>query len=256
MQRFGVSSVLLIVKHQTMKTKLWVACCVGLFISKGLFAQITSVDSASKAGTKAKFCELGMQLYSLGLTPADQYTNYNSSVFENTFFSGLYFKWFKGSDVLRASFNYSQKAILSGNPYSSYWHQSTNNGVLRAGSLTIGYQRLLGRKKLAPYFFVDLHYGYSKQNGRFDYYYMYPMYNELTVPWQNQGQEYLIERSQLGICKGLGLRWNVANRLVLNLETYFEYYYYLQQDIKNSTYKQRGLGLTFNPVQFSVGFKF
>lgn len=255
MQRFGLSAVLSIIKHQIMKTKLLMVCCAGLFLSQELHAQATASDSILKSGTKTAFCELGMQLYTLGLTPVDQYTNSNSTVFENTLFSGLYFKWFKGRDVLRASFSYIQKAVLSDNPYTSLGYLSQNNGVLRAGSLTIGYQRLLGSKKLAPYFFVDLHYGYSKQNGRFDYY-MYPMYNELTVPWQDNGREYLVERSQFGLCKGLGLRWNVASRLVLNLETYLEYYYYIQQDIKNSTYKQRGLGLNFNPVQLSVGFKF
>lgn len=255
MQRFGLSAVLSIIKHQIMKTKLLMVCCAGLFLSQGLHAQATASDSILKSGTKTAFCELGMQLYSLGLTATDHYYYYNPKLVDHTLFSGLYFKWFKGRDVLRASFSYSQKVVLSTDLYSSYWPQPHHNGIIRAGDLKIGYQRLFRSKKLAPYFFVDVHYGYSKQNGRFGNY-MYPMYNELTVPWQNNDREYLIERSQLGICKGLGLRWNVANRLVLNLETYLEYYYYLQQDIKNSTYKQRGLGLNFNPVQFSVGFKF
>lgn len=238
-----------------MKTKLVVVCCAGLFLFRGLHAQVTASDPVSKSGSEAKFCELGMQLYSLGLTTPDQYYNYNPKIVDHTFFSGLYFKWFKGRDALRASFNYTQKAAFSADLYSSYWPQSHNNGITRAGDFKIGYQRLFGSKKLAAYFFVDIHYGYSKQRGYFDGYY-YPMYSELTVPWNNYQREYLIERSQFGVCKGLGLRWNVANRLVLNLETYLEYYYYLQQDIKNSTYKQRGLGLNFNPVQFSVGFKF
>jgi hypothetical protein len=241
-----------------MKTKLiiTIACCLcGL-----LRAQTPTSEIIPK---KQRVFESGMNLYTMNFIGSDYHMQYsNQGAVDQFFFNGFYFKFFKGKNALRVLTNYFQKINEFDNTYMypyylDYAPTGRVTGTYKAGDFKIGYQRLFGSKKLSAYFFADVHYSYSQLKG--DYSGMvHPCYTSYCVPYSliRYPESYLIERSQFGLVKGLGLRWCIANRLTLNLETNFETYYFMQEDIKNSRSKQQGAGFTYNPLQFSLGFVF
>ncbi len=243
-----------------MKTKIIIASLIGLFATPQLLAQTDITAPVASDKKSPRFFETGMQLYSLDLANVDYYFQGDPKTVRNSFVNGLYFKYFSGKNVLRASLGYTERVYDYKEGvypmYSSSSYRPSNVSTFRKGEVKVGYQRLFGSKKLSAYFFAELNYSYSQQKGTsgYSYYYVDALYYDYRYNYTTS--DFLIERSQLGISKGLGLRWNVVRSLVLNLETNVQYYYYMQQDIKHSTYKQRGLGLNFSPVQFSLGFKF
>jgi hypothetical protein len=238
-----------------MKITLIITLITGFHFVGKLSAQ-ESITLPQEAQRKTRFSELGMNLYSLGLIRADQ-QYYTGEVVDQGFFNGFYYKYFKGRNALRTSFNYFQK--ITGNFYNpGYFYPLQGNGVKRSGELKAGYQYLFGNKKLSAYFFVDARYCYSTEEGvsSYDYWLMSTRIDGIAAYPGRYPYNYLVERTDIGICKGLGLRWNIADKLTLNLETQFEYYYFIQQDLKNSYGKRTGTGIAVDPIHFSVGFKF
>jgi hypothetical protein len=233
-----------------------------------LRSQTETVTETTTTPVKNKNFEIGMNMYTLGfsnryysgLFNASVYYGYSERyIFSHYFANGIYFKYFKNNNAIRASINYFQKissydrAGLIYEDYYSPYYAPYNFSSTKAGELKIGYQRILGKRKLAPYFFADLRYMYSQTEG-YNYYNYYPCATCMFAPQVTY--QYLIEQSYLGVNKGLGLRLTLSRMITFNLETSFEFFISSSQNIKNSGGRINTGGFTLNPLQFSMGLTF
>jgi hypothetical protein len=232
-----------------------------------LILNLKSQTETPVTPVKNKSFEIGMNMYTLGFSnmfysdifnrPAPWGYYYpEQHVFNHYLANGIYFKYFKGQNSFRASLNYFQKLSIYDKGGMVYqwdnFYPSYSSSTTRAGEVKIGYQRMFGKRKLAPYFFADLRYRYSRTEG-----FNYSGYYACATCFAPQrfADKYLIEQSYFGINKGLGLRLTLS-RITFNLETSFEFYFVRSQDIKNSREKINNTGFTINPLQFSTGFTF
>ena len=236
-------------------------CCMLFAIN--MSAQTPINDLSNPVSKKDQFFETGIKLYSMDLIKADNYFQNDPRNFDHYFLNGLYFKYNKGKSALRVSLNYNQKVIgnnfyrQTGDWGGNGWNY--NYGRLRAATIKAGYQRIIAGKKLAAYFFVDIYYSYSQQEeiNYFDGAYLANTTGPVNsfAPIFYYPYKTFVERSEIGIAKGLGLRWKISHKIVFNLETNFELYYFKQRE-KYSKFTQRGTNFSFNPLQFSLGFIF
>gem|GEM_PF-5162555 len=247
-----------------MMKRLLLNCSLMAIQVLNLNGQLSTTVEQIPASSKTRVMEMGMNLYTLGFT--NTYNKYSSFMysyypqnhaFDHYFMNGAYFKYVKGNNGIRVSANYFQKLayfdqtiLYSGySDYPAYGSAST-----RTGEFKVGYQRLMGKRKLAPYFFTDFRYGYSQQKG--SYYYSNHAFwctNAHIVPVEN---EYLIEQSTFGVNGGLGLRLILGPLITFNLESNVEFYFSRSQDIKNSVNKVHAKSFALIPLQFSMGLRF
>lgn len=186
--------------------------------------------------------EFGLNLYSLteiqyfkDLTPHITATH--------SYFNGIYYKHYFNKNGIRTSFDLFQK------PIHNEWHSgpyfSLTVGNLVAGEVKIGYERLFVIGKLIPFAFADLIYNYSQEKG------LSSWYGDWTWGYD---QPYLIEKSEFGSAIGLGLKYKPIKNLVISIEVNYQYKYFISQDIKNSTHKNKGSNFKFNPIRIlSIG---
>jgi hypothetical protein len=227
-----------------------------------LILNLKSQTETPVTPVKNKSFEIGMNMYTLGFSGTSGLLNNGyypeQPTFTNYLANGIYFKYFKNRNALRASINYFQKSSLydrRGFIYEDYYtlyYSPYNLSNTKTGEIKIGYQRMLGKRKLAPYFFADFRYRYSHTEG-YNYFGYYACATCFAP--QRIADKYLIEQSYFGVNKGLGLRLTLS-RITFNLETSFEFYFLRSQDIKNSREKIYSTGFTINPLQFSTGFTF
>lgn len=185
--------------------------------------------------------EFGMNLYSL----TEMNITNVKPVFlvTNSFFNGVYYKHYFGNNGIRTSFDLFQRSINEQWFAGAYY--SLTAGNLKAGELKVGYERLFRTKKLIPFAFVDLIYNYSQEKG----------YSTVYGDWTSYtDRPYLIETSEFGTAIGIGLKYRPIKNLIISLEASYHYIYSISQDIKNSTYKNKGSRFQLNPIRiFSIG---
>jgi hypothetical protein len=185
--------------------------------------------------------EFGMNLYSLTEMRISNFEPHISVT--NSFFTGVYYKHYFGKNGIRTSFDLFQKSINEGWNTGPYYGWTVGN--LKAGELKIGYERLFGTKKLIPFTFADLIYNYSQEKGYSTEYGDWTWYTD---------RPYLIETSEFGTAIGIGLKYRPIKNLVITIEASYHYIYSISQDIKNSTYKNKGSRFQLNPIRiFSIG---
>lgn len=218
-----------------------------LMCALGATWQIQAQADSSKNTLRAKKWnyEIGLNAYSLTIRGGDFHSNYTNT-YDHYAASGFSLKFFHGKSAIRTSADYFQKIIMES-------VQTMHNRSLSFKTLQFaaGYQRHFGNKRIMPYVFTDLSYGYGREQTRGNYnndpinflYYPYN-YNNITI-----------RSSTFSATPGVGLRLRLARSLILNLETAAEFFY--QKQYVTYTYDQRELtGINLKPVKCSFGFIF
>lgn len=235
-----------------MKTCQLTVLLLFCFLSNSFFTQSTALtplqDSVSPK--KKVFYEMGMNIYALTMRGGDFYTKYDV-VLDNQIFSGIYFKLFKGKNSLRTSLNYSNRNVYNSVPPFS--HSRGALGQLKSIEINLGYQRMFGKKKLAPYFYSDLEYIHFWQLGQIQpAFYPTPYYSSYSYDYYRY---YSLTGSFYCLSPGMGLRWRIGNHLVLNFETGAQFFYSKEFDFYGSRLVNN-VGINAKPLKFSLGFTY
>lgn len=114
-----------------------------------------------------------------------------------------------------------------------------------------GYQRHFGNKKLMPYVYTDLSYGFGKELTRS--FYNGPFYYLADYRYGYTSTE--IRTRTFSATPGLGLRIRLGKNLILNFETAAEFFYMKQYDAYIHT-PHTLTGINLKPFKASFGFTF
>lgn len=214
-----------------------------MFGMGSFFAQTDTTGAIAKRDKRKTTYEMGMNITSLTLRAGDFYSQYYKQL-DNQIFSGLYLKCFRRQNAMRFSIDYSQRNV--------YARKQPSGDVNRIKSLElkIGYQRMLGKRKLAAYVFADLEYNYIRRQGlwnggfypnNFDYF---------------SNGSYDFSNNFLCASPGFGLRWKVAKSIVLNAESGAQFFYVRENNADNALQKNTSLGINAKILKISIGFTF
>jgi len=224
-----------------------------MFLSGICFAQKDTTVALQNPAKAKIIYEMGINLYGLTVRAGDYYTQY-TNVLDNQIFSGLYFKLFKGKNVLRAALDYSQRSAYYGKqPFST--NSGNSRGQLKSMEIKVGYQRMLGKRRFAPYVFSDLEYNYFWQPApaQQDFYPMYSSYSYNYIYYRY----YTLSGSFFCVTPGFGLRWNIAKCVVLNFETGAQFFYSHERSSNNFEPNHfKSAGINAKPAKVSIGFTF
>lgn len=204
--------------------------------------------------------EIGMNLFSLtnvypgkcphsNVTSSDPYykTGYN-------IFPGVYYKYHSGKNVLRLSFDYTQKAYsdmesVKLDAYTSYDYSYA--GIKTNHDLKIGYQRNFATKKVVPFIFSDLVVNYDKFTAVQNYYWYRFGF---SFPSTSVSLPLYIEQYLFGVAPGGGLIIKLSKNIVLTYEFSAIFSYSRQHEIlMRSKYWTSEFDWRFNPVKM-LGF--
>lgn len=239
MQRFHHRGVLPETNIMTLRKLILLA--IQVFAGSYLSGQ----DQTPAPRPKTHFCELGFNLYRLDYASSYLYQGYYSyNSFEHNFFRGMNFKYYFGKNAIRSSADYRKEGS-----YPDATLPFSEARLSKAGSLTLGYQRLFFKGRFSPYVFTDLGYMHLEKRGS----YQYDCY--VSIP-PDFNRNYHLITSFFSVSTGLGLRYTPLKPLVLSLEGNIQYYMLREKDLNNKTSPYRTRGLLFNPLQFSLGFIF
>jgi hypothetical protein len=250
-------------KPQTLKPFMITAIFVLLVMQTEAQAEFPS--NSKKKETKF---EAGVNLYERRSSYSGTFLSgtfaYGPKFITNHLINGVYLKYYKGKNGIRASFNYFQKKVSYEYEPDFYSYHSTfwwsdypgathNAGSSRTWELRAGYQRhLLHSQILQPYILGDLRYAYAlhwgRQNGQV---YDKPLCFPPTAP-----REYLLEQNFIGMQAGLGLRLNANSWLSFTLETAVEYFLLYSKDLKDTKYRRKSRMPVFHPIRVSAGIRF
>ncbi len=181
-----------------------------MFFSFALQAQNSEPDVVPKP--KDLSYEFGFNLYSLtDLRRAPFYSedDLNKYVFDQNYFSGIYFKKHFRKNCLRASFDLYRKTINDYLKSSSNPFFFQNNGQKVSGNFRLGYEREFSTKKLVPYVSADLVYVYSESKGYTSAYGDFSSHYHL---------EYRIKQYEFAVSMGTGLKLKLSKNLQLSYE--------------------------------------
>jgi hypothetical protein len=215
-----------------------------------LLISIPAFSFAQQAETPVHKNELGLNLFSI-----TDFQRYRGVVdkpevhADFNYFSGIYYKRYYGKNVLRASFNYSQKSIQSGSGFEMpFYYYYSVAAVQKNLDISIGYERIFGTKKLQPYVFGDVVYNYMNYSGQ-------QIYTGCFGPIEVD--RFSEEVAQYGISAGAGLRYNISPNIHLSYEFAAQGFVNVFQDVYNAGPKYIDVGYKLNPVNklgFAVSF--
>lgn len=195
--------------------------------------------------TNEKTLEIGTNVYSVNLTtgfysylPTKRITHY--------FIPGLYFRYVKSGNAFRTSFSFLQSSTNYN--YSSGEAYGYNYNISRGAEVKLGYQRMLGKKRVSPYLCIDAAYSFTRSKG---------MYSSFGCFGYIGERRFLVEKSAIKINPGLGIRWQMKKSIVVTLETAIDFFYTRERDLLNGDFMHAGRGMGFSPVQqLSIGYMF
>lgn len=209
----------------------------------------SSSSTPSNSNNPIRF-ELGTFVYGLTLRPGEFTTRYNM-VWDNQAFSGIYYKRYHGKNAFRTSAEFSRRTVYFGSnnfPRNAYYR-----GELASLELKLGYQRMLGDKKFAPYLFADAEYSYFRPILQPVY---YPYYtSSMIVPDYYYQQHYTLGGSFFSISPGFGVRWSVFQHLFINAEASAQLF--ISRERANYYYESfSSIGINAKPLKLSIGYSF
>lgn len=203
-----------------------------------VFGQTDSTTKKKKITER----EFGMNVYAMEIRAGDFYTGYKTT-FGNSVFNGLYYKTYRGKNVMRYSLNYFRGKQKNDFFRRGGWSEYSYS-VLQ---LSAGYQRMFTSGKFAPYAFGDLSVGVCRDVMRnYGYYpnyvvdYYYP-YNSIR------------NRFMSDISAGIGLRIKFNKHVLMNIETAARFYYQYQQINSGGA---NIFGIDGKPLTLGLGFIF
>lgn len=203
-------------------------CCAGFATAQ--------TDSSQAHHKRKKVYEMGIDLYALTLRPGDYYSGYKT-MRDNQIFSGIYLKCFRGQYAMRFGVDYSQRTFSS-----DQWSHATSL------DLKVGYQRMLGKRRLAAYVFADLEFSHMKREAYGAPY--YSIFADYYNPY------YTIISNTGCLNPGLGLRWKLGKLVVLNLESGVQLYYSSESGSAFSYDKNTSVGMNVRVAKLNLGFTF
>ncbi|MBA3682211.1 MAG: hypothetical protein H0W73_13790 [Bacteroidetes bacterium] len=187
--------------------------------------------------------ELAINIYGLSITGGDYYTNYERTA-NNYAFSGLNMKFYNKKNAVRASFDYLQQIIANRRLYRTPNNLISSRGV----QLSVGYQRMLGKKNPGLYVFTDLSYKHANDIRTMPSYYPYWDYyygNTLSR----------ITSVVYAVSPGIGIHIKLKKNIMLTLESAAQFYYSTERSTEISG-KYKIKGIAAKPLNCAFGFKF
>lgn len=192
--------------------------------------------------------EVGVNLFSV--TNLDTYLDYVDRLVTDAdvnYIPGVYYKYHFGKNALRASFDYTQKFIRSGDPDAGYGGHYVA-GWKKDLSIGMGYERSFGNWKLQPYVFGDAVFNYHNMTGE-------------RLEWGCFGPNGIFKFSEetleYGMAVGTGMRYKITPRLNVSYEFAAQGFIAVFDDLYHAGPKYVDRDYRINPVnKLGLSFSF
>jgi hypothetical protein len=156
--------------------------------------------------------------------------------------------------LFRASIGHYHRDYQGGSAIIHEPGKSPVMGSEMVWGLRVGIQQLIGRRKCAVFYAVDLNYAYAEafQTTENLYYGASFTFFRPSAP-HNLSVEKV---NFFGVATGIGLRYRVGSHLILSFEPQCRVFYY-SGIFENRFYNHyRGFGIAVQPLRISAGFTF
>ncbi len=190
--------------------------------------------------------EIGLNLFSItqfnfGKDNLDK----RSITADLNFFSGIYYKKHFENNALRFSLDYNNKSINNSKGYETpYYFSEVIAASKKNLDMSFGLEHDFGSKKIHPYIFSDLVFGYQNFTGLRS---EYGCFGPIGI------YKFSEETFSYGVGAGAGIRYSLTDHIDLTAEFSAHAVYSVYQDVLNAGKKYSSLDYRINPLQ-KVGF--